>query len=139
MNVTEAARSRGRILLVEDDAEAAFFAAHALTTMGGFDVIHTFDPVAALERARSEPWDLVLTDMDLPGMTGLELLEALRRSDPELPVAVITAHVSADPLTEILRKRADAFLEKPVPPARLTAVASSLIARSRSRSPIPEE
>jgi DNA-binding response OmpR family regulator len=133
MNITEAAGPRGRILLVEDDADAAFFAAYVLTTMGGFDVIHTFDPVAALERARSEPWDLVLMDMDVPGLTGFELLRALRKSHPELPVAVITAHITADPLTEILRKTADEFLEKPVSPARLTAVASSLIARSRAR------
>jgi len=129
MNSAPAAGPPGRILLVEDDPEAAFFVTRVLGTLGGFDVTHTFDPAVALDRARSEPWDLVLTDVDLPGMSGLELLRALRRSHPELPVAVITAHTGTDPLIESLREVADAFLEKPVSPARLTAVATTLIGR----------
>ena len=78
MTTADSAR-RGRILLVEDDHEAAYFAVHVLTTRGHFDVIHTMDPRVALDRTRSERWDLVLTDLDLPGMTGLDLLAALVR------------------------------------------------------------
>jgi two-component system, NtrC family, response regulator HydG len=118
---------RGRILLVEDDCEAAFFAVHVLTTMGRFDVTHTADPRVALRRACSEPWDLVLTDLNLPGMTGLELLAALRRAAPALPVVVITADVARSPGADAARRQADAFLRKPVPPARLIEVASALI------------
>ena len=62
---------------------------------GQFDVTHTFDPAVALRLASSEPWDLVLTDVEMPGMTGLQLLEALRLVAPALPVAVITAHATA--------------------------------------------
>ena len=69
---------RGRILLVEDDREAAWFAVYVLTTMGRFEVTHTLDPRVALDRARSEPWDLVLTDLHLPAMSGLDLLGAPR-------------------------------------------------------------
>ena len=61
-------------------------------------------------------------------MTGTELLEALRQAAPALPVAVMTAHVAISAAMESLRRSADAFLEKPVPPARLIAVASALIA-----------
>ena len=106
---------RGRILLVEDDQEAAYFAVHVLTTMGRFDVTHTADPRVALDRARSEPWDLVLTDLDLPTMTGLDLLGALRRAVPGLPVAVITADAGPGPGANAARRQADAFLQKPVP------------------------
>jgi CheY-like chemotaxis protein len=91
--------------------------------MGRFDVTHTADPRVALDRARSEPWDLVLTDLDLPGMTGLELLAALRRAAPALPVAVITAGSGS----EAARRQADAFLQKPVPAAHLIAIATALI------------
>jgi CheY-like chemotaxis protein len=124
---TAAPARRGRILLVEDDQEAAYFAVHVLTTMGRFDVTHTADPRVALDRARSEPWDLVLTDLDLPTMTGLDLLGALRREVPGLPVAVITADAGPGPGTNAARHQADAFLCKPVPAAQLVAVATALI------------
>jgi two-component system, NtrC family, response regulator HydG len=116
---------RGRILLVEDDREAAYFAVYVLTTMGRFDVTHTADPRVALRRACSEAWDLVLTDLDLPGMTGLELLTALRRAAPALPVAIITAQAGGSG-PDVARRWADAFLQKPVPAARLVAVAEAL-------------
>jgi CheY-like chemotaxis protein len=124
---TAAPARRGRILLVEDDQEAAYFAVHVLTTMGRFDVTHTADPRVALDRARSEPWDLVLTDLDLPTMTGLDLLAALRQEIPALPVAVITADVAFGPRSDAARRQADAFLQKPVPAAQLVAVAVALI------------
>jgi CheY-like chemotaxis protein len=128
MNTADPGRPRGRILVVEDDPDAAFYAVHVLTTMGHFDVVHTRDPADALRRACTENWDLVLTDVDMPGMTGLELLGALRQSVPGLPVALITAHVTMGGTASELRTSADAFLEKPVPPARLVEVAAALIA-----------
>lgn len=117
--------------MVEDDADAAFFAVHVLATMGQFDVTHTFDPAVALRLASSEPWDLVLTDMEMPGMNGLQLLEALRLAAPALPVAVITAYAIASTVAGTLRKNADEFLEKPVSPHRLIAVATTLINKAR--------
>src|ERR1035437_2715955 len=95
MTSTEHDQRAGRILLVEDDAVAAHFALHVLGKRGGFDITHTTDPAVALRHVSSAAWDLVLTDAELPGMTGLEFLSALRRLSPDLPVAVITAHESA--------------------------------------------
>jgi CheY-like chemotaxis protein len=129
--ITADSARRGRILLVEDDCEAAYFAVHVLSTMGQFDVTHTADPQVALNRARSEPWDLVLTDLDLPTMTGLDLLGALRQAVPDLPVAVITAGAALGPGADAARRQADAFLQKPVPPAHLVAVAGALIDTQR--------
>jgi CheY-like chemotaxis protein len=128
MSRTDPVTPRGRILLVEDDADGAYYAVHVLTTMGHFEVGYTPDPAVALQRARSEHWDLVLADADLPSVTGTELLEALRQAVPALPVAVMTAHVAIGVGMESLRRSADAFLEKPVPADRLIAVASALIA-----------
>src|SRR6201992_4467784 len=114
---TPASARRGSILLVEDDHEAAYFAVHVLTTMGRFEVTHTMDPRVALDRARTEPWDLVLTDLHLPALTGLDLLNALRKTAPSLPVAVVTADASAGPGTAAAQRRADAFLQKTGPAA----------------------
>ena len=122
----------GRILVVEDDPEAASFIIQVLGVRGDFEVTHTADPVAALLRAGTESWDLVLTDVEMPGMTGIELLESLRRAAPELPVAIMTAHASVGSAIGALRSRADEFLEKPLRPAQLTETVSRLVARGRA-------
>ncbi len=82
---------QGRVLIVEDDPEAALFATLVLRERGRFEVAHTADPAVALVLAASGPWDLVLTDMDLPVMSGMELLAALRESTPSVPVLLVTA------------------------------------------------
>ena len=129
---------RGRILLVEDDHEAAIFAVHVLTTMGRFEVTHTMDPRVALDRACAERWDLVLTDLHLPAMTGLDLLAALRQAAPALPVAVVTADITPSPGLDAARRQADAFLHKPIPAAELVAVATALInGRTQQEIPFP--
>jgi len=132
MTSTERDQRPGRILLVEDDAVAAHFALHVLGKRGGFDVTHTPDPAVALRHVSSAAWDLVLTDAELPGMTGLEFLAALRRISPDLPVAVITAHESADIAMRELRRQSDEFLEKPVRPEELRAAAVALVASGRA-------
>ena len=58
----------------------------------------------------------MLTDVEMPGMTGIELLEALRRLAPQLPVAVITAHASVATPSARCADRADEFLQKSLPP-----------------------
>ena len=119
---------RGRILLVEDDPEAALFAVTVLAKRGKFEVTHTADPVVALQLAAAGCWDLVVTDVEMPGMTGLELLDALRQIAPALPVAVLTAHVNSR--TPALARRADEFLTKPVRVEQLLATAAALIGRA---------
>ena len=94
---TEAASSptaRGRILVVEDDQDTALFLTHVLESRGQFAVTHTPDPAAALALVVDEPWHLVVTDLELPGMNGLELVAALRRLVPWLPVLLVTPHAT---------------------------------------------
>jgi LmbE family N-acetylglucosaminyl deacetylase/CheY-like chemotaxis protein len=124
--------ARGRILVVDDDAVTARFMAHALGKRGGFEVRHAPDARSALALAGSQSFDLVITDVEMPGMTGLELLRALREISPDLPVAVITGHASVDYAVEAIRSDADEFLEKPVHPDELIAAATALVNKGRS-------
>jgi CheY-like chemotaxis protein len=124
-----------RILIVEDDPEAALFAVHVLANRGQFAVVHTADPAEALRLAADEHWDLLLTDLDLPGMTGLELLAALRQVAPGLPVAVTSAHAMDATLPSLLG-HADEYLEKPLRVEKLIATATALI--GRGRTPVTE-
>jgi DNA-binding response OmpR family regulator len=129
MSTNSADETPGRILIVEDDPEAALFAVHVLANRGRFEVTHTADPAVALRLAAAEHWDLLLTDLDLPGMSGLELLSALRTVAPGLPVAVMSAH--APVTTEAVLSQADEYLAKPLRVNQLIATATALIARGR--------
>jgi two-component system, NtrC family, response regulator HydG len=123
---------RGRILVVDDDPVTGRFLARLLGDRGGFDVTHTPDPAVALRRASSESWDLVLTDVEMPGMNGLELLQALRAAAPGLPVVVITGHASVDYAVTALRDHADEFLQKSMPPEELLLAVATALAKGRA-------
>ena len=132
--------ARGRVLIVEDDPEAALFATVVLGERGGFEVARTADPAAALVLAASGPLDLVLTDMDLPVMSGLELLAALRERVPRVPVLLLTASpASAFPAAAgspgrpgaPAGCRPDGVLVKPVRAERLLSTAIRLAADGR--------
>ena len=131
MSSTGAAGTRGRILVVEDDPETALFVVYVLTHRAGFEVTHTADPAEALRLAADGPWDLLLTDLDMPGMTVLELLGALRQLVPALPVVVVTAHAPTGAVAALL-SHADEYLEKPLRVDRLIATATALIGHGRA-------
>jgi CheY-like chemotaxis protein len=114
-----------RVLVVEDDPEAAEFFRHALTVRGRFQVTHTPDPAAALALAAAAPWDLVVTDLNLPGMSGTDLVAALRPVAPQLPVILVTA--APDEIRDATRP--DAVLAKPVPVDTLLVTAMALVTR----------
>ena len=116
-----------RILLIENDPDAALFAVHVLGTRGGFAVTHAPDAVTALRLAGAEQWDLVLTDLELPGVTGLELVRALRELVPAVPILVLTAQLITDSAAAELHGVASAVLEKPVRADRLVGTAAGLV------------
>jgi two-component system, NtrC family, response regulator HydG len=124
-------RPRGRVLVVEDDPEAALFAVHALGKRGRFAVTHTPDPLEALALAANEPWDLALTDLDLPVISGTELIAALRRIAPGLPVILVTAQ-ARDDFPGDGTSRPDRLLVKPVSADRLLAAAVALASGAAS-------
>ncbi len=79
----------------------------------------------ALER---EDWDLVVADVDLPGMSGLELAREARRVRPLAGILILTAHTDLDTAVGAIRADADDFLTKPVDPQALLAKVGELIA-----------
>ena len=85
-----------------------------------------------MRRVETEQWDLLITDIELPGMSGLELLERVRELVPDLPVAVITGHPSVDYAVSALRGAAAEFLSKPISAEDLAAKATTLVAAGRA-------
>jgi CheY-like chemotaxis protein len=122
------ARRSGRILLVDADTDAALFTAHVLTTRGQFAVTATADPVAALRLIICGACDLVLTEAELPWLSGRRLVAAVRHLVPQLPVVVLTARLLCGAEADTLRELSDAYLEKPVPADRLVATVARALA-----------
>jgi CheY-like chemotaxis protein len=124
-HVSPSTATQRRILLVEDDPDTATFFSHVLGGRGGYDVSHTADPAVALDLATRESWDLLVSDLNLPGMTGLDLLTAVRKARPALPVVIVTAR---DPsLIRLPCGSPDALLHKPVPSQYLLTTAAGLM------------
>jgi CheY-like chemotaxis protein len=126
----EGSVSRGRLLLIEDDPESAFFCTYVLSKRGGFEVTHVADPTVALTLVVARPWDLVIADLDLPIMSGLEFVAALRRVAPRLPVVLVTAYPHDVPTLAATghARQPDAVLAKPVPADLLVSTATALVA-----------
>ncbi len=132
MEASEPGQRDGRILLIDDDAALDDYLTRVLRERGGFDFTHELDPADALRRVGTEQWDLVITDLELPNMSGLELLERVHELVPGLPVAVITGHPSVEAAVSALRAAAVEFLSKPVSPRELIAKVTGLIAADRA-------
>jgi two-component system NtrC family response regulator len=111
-------RSRGTILLVDDDESLRRVAEYQLTEAGHRVVAKASGP-EALEASRAERFDLLVTDVLMPGMTGLELLDRMRAARPEVVPLVITAHGDVETAVRAMQAGAFDFLEKPFTKERL--------------------
>jgi len=114
-----------RILLAED--EAALSKAYAqVLIMQGYEVEPVYDGVAALEAANSGTYDLMIFDVMMPKMSGLEVLRALREAGNTTYVIMLTAMSELDDKIEGLESGADEYLTKPIPLKELAARVRSL-------------
>ena len=101
-----------RILLVDDDRNFLRVLGYQVQEFG-YDTCCVSSGVRALERVQESDVDLVVTDLRMPGMDGLQLLERIRRLDPDLPVIVLTAHGSIEGAVDAVKGGASDFLTKP--------------------------
>lgn len=121
-----------RILAVDDDA---FFRAlyHDLLTPDGYTIETAAGGAEALERmARSVP-DLVLLDLLMPGMDGLEALRRIREAHPDLPVVMVTGHQDVRTAVEALRRGATDYLTKPVQADEFRVTIRRLVEAERTK------
>jgi two-component system NtrC family response regulator len=102
-----------RILAVDDEPAQRELVAGFLRKQG-FDVALAGDGKDALARFTAEPFDLVLTDQRMPGLSGLELIAALRRVTPEAAVIVMTAYGTIETAVAAIKAGAADYLTKPL-------------------------
>ena len=100
------------VLIVEDDAATRRLYKFMLTN-GGYPVLEAEDGIAALEQLATHHFDLVITDMNMPRMDGMELIQAIRRDYSDIHVILITAFGTPDTEKQARRIGANDYLAKP--------------------------
>ena len=114
-------------ILIADDDPSTLTGLRALLTAWGYEVETAVNGRAALEKIASAQPAAVITDVVMPVMSGLELLDAVRDRRPPMPVIVLTAHSSLDSLLVATAEGAFAYLPKPVDVPKLKSVIASAL------------
>ena len=116
-----------RILLVEDDADQAHLVKFLLEEEGLYSVAVAQDGVRGIQMVTDHRWDLVITDLNLPGIPGIAVIEASRAKHPETPVLAVTGYTGPEYADQALHRGAAHVLIKPLQPDELRTRVDALI------------
>jgi diguanylate cyclase (GGDEF)-like protein len=127
--MTPESKPHPRVLVVDDSRPMRELAAVALGKLARIECVDSAEQaLAALAR---QPADLVLTDLEMRGLGGVELLERVRPAYPDTAVIVVTAHASVDAAIRALRSGAADYLRKPVQPDELSLTVERVLAHQQ--------
>lgn len=127
--------TRGRIVFVDDEPDLCAAAADWLDA-SGFAVETFCDPKEALGSIDSMACDCVVSDIRMPGLSGLDLLGNIRQRDPDLPVILLTGHADVPLAVEAIQTGAYHFLEKPYDADQLVSILDNGVERRRLKREI---
>jgi two-component system response regulator HydG len=116
-------------LLVADDDEAVRLSLERVLTREGYGVVLAADGQAALDRLRQGGIDLLLSDLKMPGLTGLELLKLAKEVAPDVDVILLTAFGTVEEAVRAMKDGAIDFLTKPLQRAQLLRVVRQALER----------
>ncbi|HXU80265.1 MAG TPA: sigma-54 dependent transcriptional regulator [Polyangia bacterium] len=131
------AESGAQVLVVDDDPAVGKVLA-ALLAQAGIACHHVLDATRALEALAERAIDVVVTDLRMPGTSGVELLEEIVERWPEIPVVLLTAHGSVEVAVEAMKKGAADFLLKPFDREEILFTVRKQLTRARHGEGAPE-
>lgn len=103
----------GRILILDDEEKMVGLIARSLER-DGYEAVGETDPARALAAIKQSKFDVLLTDLRMPGLDGIEVLERVKKIDPGIDVILMTAYASVDTVREAMKLGAVDYLTKPV-------------------------
>jgi nitrogen regulation protein NR(I) len=119
-----------RILIIEDD-ESVASALHDLVQAEGLTVDMVTDPKEGLARAQSSDFDVVVTDLQMPGPDGLEIIQQVQTTRPQLPVILITAFHTTEVAIRAIRLGAYDYVLKPIDPPEFLRILKRALESTR--------
>lgn len=132
MNLSNSSKTRKRIILVDDDK-------HAIETLSkllsedGYEVDVCFNGKEAMEKMKRSRYDVIVTDLRMPEMGGLELLKNIKKINPELPVIIITAFGEVDSYLDAFVKGAYEYINKPIKYEELVRLLEAVLGKKEGR------
>jgi DNA-binding NtrC family response regulator len=102
-----------RILIIDDEVDMLSLLRMIIENNTNYDVETTNSPTEGIKLLKEEHYDLVITDLKMPGLDGLEVFDVFQEIRPEVPVIIITAYGSAETADEALKKGVAEFITKP--------------------------
>ena len=118
-------------ILVVDDEEIVCLSCQRILTEEGYEVRTYLSGPEGLKLLSEEPFDLAIVDLKMPGMDGMEVLQAIKRDYPQVPVIMITGYATVETAVEAMKSGAFDYLPKPFTPDEVAVVVKkALEARS---------
>jgi len=102
-----------KILIVDDEPDMLKLLSMILREKTPYEITTTNNPIEALELAKKVTFDLVISDLKMPGLDGLELIDAIKRVDADIPIIIITAYGTVESAAEAMQKGGFDFITKP--------------------------
>jgi len=117
-----------RVLLIEDDDDNRELMGEVLQD-AGYEVVLVASGAEGLRTLAEQSIDVIVTDLGMPGMGGLEVAQAAKEIAPSVPVVVITGFADREDIKRARGREIDAVLVKPVDPDALTSVVDQMVKR----------
>lgn len=120
-----------RILIVDDDPLIRDVLSAIFSNAGNYQTESVADGTAGIEKVKENSYDIVFTDLAMPGISGIDFVKEAVRLRPALPVVVISGNSTLDAAVNAMREGAKDFITKPFTPATIKAVADRVLSEKR--------
>jgi DNA-binding NtrC family response regulator len=102
-----------KILIVDDEPDMLKLLSMILKEKTPYEITTTNNPMEALDLAKKGGFDLIISDLKMPGLDGIELIEAVKQIDVDIPIIIMTAYGTVESATEAILKGGFDFITKP--------------------------
>lgn len=138
--MTDADKIKIKILIVDDHPVTLTMLRKILKQLGFEDVVEANDGDVALEMANKEKPALIFTDLNMPVLSGIELIQRLRENEKmkELPVIVVSGEAEYEMVKKAIKAGADNFIVKPFSPKIIREKIMQVLSKRGLHIPIPE-
>jgi len=120
-------------ILIVDDEDVARQSLTDILKLEGYNAAAVPNGAAAIEYVRSHAIDLIVVDLKMPGLDGLQVIQAVNQTSPDTEVILLTAYGSTDSAVQALRLRIHDYLTKPAAPAQVIASVKKGLARRAAK------